>query len=195
MTADDIAKTLNGHRSGSGWMARCPAHQDATPILSIHDSEGRILIHCFAGCTQGDVIAALRKRGLWPERMQLQWTRAERREYGRRRAWAEVLAERALLWQAAMVRESEQAKTRAHAQYLAHPDAQSERAWADAAQQLFFYGKLHGATLAQHYREAMERDPAVVDRLIVKAREDEAHARHYTARVLITLAVMGGDAL
>jgi hypothetical protein len=106
-----------------------------------------------------------------------------------------VLAERALQWRSTMVHQSEQEKAAAHAQYVAHPDAQSEWAWADAAQQLFFYDKLHGATLAQHYREAMERDPAVVDRLIAKAREDEAHARHCTARVLITLAVMGGDAL
>jgi CHC2 zinc finger len=194
MTATYIAKALNGRRSGSGWMARCPAHPDANPSLSVRESGGRILIHCFAGCTQHDVIAALRKLGLWQERAQPQRTPAERREYGRRRARAEVLAERALLWQAAMVRESEQAKTRAHAQYLAHPGAQSERACADTAQQLFFYEKLHGATLAQQYREAMERDPAVVDRLIAKAREDEAHARRCTARVVTTLAVMAGDA-
>jgi hypothetical protein len=194
MTAAKIAETLNGRRSGSGWMARCPAHQDATPSLSIHDSDGRILIHCFAGCTQHDVSAALRKLGLWPERTQPQQTRAERREYGRRRARAEVLAERALQWRSAMVRQSDQAKAAAHAQYLAHPDAQSERACADAAQHLFFYEKLHGATLAQQYREAMECDSAVVDRLIAKAREDEAHARRCTACVVITLAVMAGDA-
>lgn len=42
------------------WTARCPAHLDNSPSLSIHAlSDGRILIHCFAGCEPGDVLAAI----------------------------------------------------------------------------------------------------------------------------------------
>lgn len=47
-------------RSASGRMARCPAHQDRHPSLSIkvgHD--GRILLHCFSGCAPEAVVAAL----------------------------------------------------------------------------------------------------------------------------------------
>ncbi len=48
-------------------MARCPAHQDRTPSLSVRDGErAALLVYCFAGCTQDAVIAALRERGLWP---------------------------------------------------------------------------------------------------------------------------------
>ena len=38
-------------RSSGHWFARCPAHDDQSPSLSIKETdEGRILIHCFAGC-------------------------------------------------------------------------------------------------------------------------------------------------
>ncbi len=35
MTAESIAKALDGPKVGSGWMARCPAHNDREPSLSI----------------------------------------------------------------------------------------------------------------------------------------------------------------
>jgi hypothetical protein len=34
-TAKTIAKALGGGKSGGGWTARCPAHDDRTPSLSI----------------------------------------------------------------------------------------------------------------------------------------------------------------
>ncbi|MET3838581.1 toprim domain-containing protein [Bradyrhizobium sp. OAE829] len=46
-------------------MARCPAHGDSTPSLSISDSDNTVLVYCHAGCDQRDVIAVLRQRGLW----------------------------------------------------------------------------------------------------------------------------------
>jgi len=47
-------------------MACCPVHLDRTPSLSISASEnGKVLVHCHAGCDQRDVIAALSERGLW----------------------------------------------------------------------------------------------------------------------------------
>lgn len=64
----DIAAALHARRTGTGWIARCPAHEDGTPSLSLAlTRNGRVLVHCHAGCTQADVIAALRDRGLWPE--------------------------------------------------------------------------------------------------------------------------------
>lgn len=67
LTAETIAKALGGHKSGQGWMARCPAHDDRRPSLAIRDDRGgRTLVRCHAGCQQADVIAALRSRGLWP---------------------------------------------------------------------------------------------------------------------------------
>jgi putative DNA primase/helicase len=66
MTAETIAKALGGHRAGATWMARCPAHDDRSPSLSISAGEdGKVLVRCHAGCAQRDVIAALGRRGLW----------------------------------------------------------------------------------------------------------------------------------
>jgi hypothetical protein len=42
------------------WLARCPAHDDKTPSLSIRETnDGTVLINCFAGCGAGDVLDAL----------------------------------------------------------------------------------------------------------------------------------------
>lgn len=42
------------------WMACCPAHQDKTASLSIKDlPDGRVLLHCFAGCDPDSVLAAV----------------------------------------------------------------------------------------------------------------------------------------
>jgi len=65
MTAESIAKRLAGHRSGACWMACCPSHDDRNPSLSLRDAEGKVLVHCHAGCSQEVVIDALRNRGLW----------------------------------------------------------------------------------------------------------------------------------
>jgi putative DNA primase/helicase len=68
MTADTIAKALGGRKAGGGWMARCPAHNDREPSLSIRNGDGgKVLVHCHAGCDQEQVIATLRSRGLWRE--------------------------------------------------------------------------------------------------------------------------------
>lgn len=48
------------HRGGGHHMAQCPAHPDRTPSLSIsRGNEGQALLHCFAGCSTGDVLAAI----------------------------------------------------------------------------------------------------------------------------------------
>jgi len=52
---------LSGLRPANGsYLARCPAHEDHHPSLSIREGEdGRILLHCWAGCTTKAVIDAL----------------------------------------------------------------------------------------------------------------------------------------
>jgi len=66
MTAEALAKALGGRKAGTGWMARCPAHEDREPSLSIAEAAGgKVLVRCHAGCDQRDVITALRARGLW----------------------------------------------------------------------------------------------------------------------------------
>lgn len=65
MRAETIALALGGRKAGAGWIARCPAHDDRKPSLSIRDADGQVLVRCHAGCDQYAVIAALRDRGLW----------------------------------------------------------------------------------------------------------------------------------
>jgi hypothetical protein len=68
MNAEMIASALGGSRAGAGWVARCPAHDDRRPSLSLRDSSsGLVLVRCHAGCEQEHVIAALRARGLWTD--------------------------------------------------------------------------------------------------------------------------------
>jgi len=67
MNAEAIAKALGGRKTGAGWTARCPAHDDQNPSLAIRDVDGKVMVRCHAGCEQAQVIAALRGRGLWTE--------------------------------------------------------------------------------------------------------------------------------
>ena len=42
------------------FMAECPAHEDRIPSLSITEGQdGRVLIHCFAGCDASAVLGAI----------------------------------------------------------------------------------------------------------------------------------------
>src|SRR5262249_10331976 len=66
---------------GRNGLARCPAHDDRTPSLSVSDgNDGKVLVHCHAGCSQDAVIVALQDRGLWPDNgsKPLPMTEAER---------------------------------------------------------------------------------------------------------------------
>jgi hypothetical protein len=66
MNAETLARALGGRRTGSHWMAPCPTHEDRDPSLSIRDGDdGKVLVHCHAGCDQSVVIGELRSRGLW----------------------------------------------------------------------------------------------------------------------------------
>ncbi|WP_054684492.1 hypothetical protein [Rhodothermus marinus] len=42
------------------WKTRCPGHEDKNPSLGIAlTADGRVLIHCFAGCTANHVLASI----------------------------------------------------------------------------------------------------------------------------------------
>lgn len=73
MTTPAILERLEGvqGRDGGPWMAKCPAHRDRTPSLSVAVTEsGATLLHCHAGCEPDDVLAAvgLRFSDLYPPR-------------------------------------------------------------------------------------------------------------------------------
>lgn len=54
------SKGCPARQRGSGWQARCPAHEDKTPSLSITESaDGKVLFHCHAGCQITEIMAAV----------------------------------------------------------------------------------------------------------------------------------------
>jgi putative DNA primase/helicase len=60
MSAVDILARLKGvRRSGNGWTAKCPAHEDQQNSLSIHHPDGKWLFKCHAGCDWRTIIAAI----------------------------------------------------------------------------------------------------------------------------------------
>jgi hypothetical protein len=60
LTLEQIVQRLHARPSRGGFSARCPAHRDRGPSLSIREgNDGRVLLHCFANCTVESICAAL----------------------------------------------------------------------------------------------------------------------------------------
>ena len=59
-----IVSALEGRKEGNSWRCRCPCHDGRSLIVTL-DGE-RLLCNCKSGCSQEDVIGALKERGLWP---------------------------------------------------------------------------------------------------------------------------------
>jgi hypothetical protein len=55
-----LARLSKVKGAGKGkWMAVCPAHEDRSPSLAVKESDGTILLKCFAGCSVEDVTGAI----------------------------------------------------------------------------------------------------------------------------------------
>ncbi len=60
MNAEELARRINARRNATGWLARCPAHSDRLPSLSIGTGRGgRTLLKCHAGCEPTAIVSAL----------------------------------------------------------------------------------------------------------------------------------------
>jgi 5S rRNA maturation endonuclease (ribonuclease M5) len=60
MLTEAFLERLEGVRgNGSGWTARCPAHDDRTASLSIRDAGDQTLIWCHATCNTEEVLEAM----------------------------------------------------------------------------------------------------------------------------------------
>ena len=69
MNTTDIVTILGTKKTGSEWMARCPAHDDHHASLSIAEGQnGCALLYCHAGCSVADIVAklGLTTRDLFP---------------------------------------------------------------------------------------------------------------------------------
>jgi hypothetical protein len=67
MGAAAIARALGkARREGNDWRCLCPAHSDHDPSLDVTEKDGKLLVKCWHGCSQEDIVDALSSRGLWP---------------------------------------------------------------------------------------------------------------------------------
>ena len=91
MTTDEVLSRLDGvKRAGQGYQSHCPAHADRTPSLSIRTAEdGRVLLHCFSGCTVEAICQAIdcRVADLFPEERGEGHTPTRRRHKSPRFDW------------------------------------------------------------------------------------------------------------
>jgi putative DNA primase/helicase len=65
-----LSRLPQAHKNGSGWMVRCPAHDDNNPSLKIDEApDGKVLLRCFAGCSAEAICRAvgLEMVDLWPK--------------------------------------------------------------------------------------------------------------------------------
>jgi hypothetical protein len=114
---DNLLSRLDKVRqSGSdSWMACCPAHEDKSASLSIRYADDKTLIHCFAGCSVHEVIAAigLEMSDLFPPR----------ESYGKpeRRPFPAMDALRGIAFEALVV------SAAASAMLAGHPFTQADR--------------------------------------------------------------------
>lgn len=69
-TAEQICNALpKGRRiRADEYKACCPAHDDNSPSLSISQKSDTVLVKCWSGCSQSEVIDALRALSLWPRK-------------------------------------------------------------------------------------------------------------------------------
>ncbi len=62
MSVDTLVSRLEGVKeTGAGkYLSRCPSHDDRSPSLAISEGDdGRVLLHCFAGCDTESVLSAV----------------------------------------------------------------------------------------------------------------------------------------
>lgn len=73
MDVNELVSRLDKVRQGKPgeWTARCPAHADKSPSLSVKENGGSTLIHCFGGCETAAIMRALglTLSDLFPERL------------------------------------------------------------------------------------------------------------------------------
>ena len=60
MTASDLSRILHGKRLGHGkYVCKCPSHDDSSPSLSVRDGKSAVLIKCWTGCENEDILNSM----------------------------------------------------------------------------------------------------------------------------------------
>jgi len=98
---NDLLSRLDKARQvGPGrWIARCPAHDDRSPSLSILDAGNKVLLKCHAGCSTEAVVSALglEMRDLFAEALPTGARRDLARQHSRKDLMAAIQHEMTVL--------------------------------------------------------------------------------------------------
>jgi hypothetical protein len=87
VTLDDVLDRIQGVRKTSHKRAtaRCPAHADSDPSLSVSEGSTCIIMHCFAGCDFVEIVKAI---GLEPQQLLYELVPGTNPSMVRKPAWA-----------------------------------------------------------------------------------------------------------
>ncbi len=100
MSVDDVLTLLDQVRHTShGWQARCPAHDDRHPSLTVKEGDKGLLVKCWSGCDLEAICAAVHIRVadlFYKTTSDRRTIRAERlvrqkRQRGRAVAWRQAM--------------------------------------------------------------------------------------------------------
>ena len=185
MNVAEIAGALGGRKAARGWTARCPAHEDNSPSLSLIERDGRLLVHCHAGCSQQAVITALRERGLWPQPERRELTPAERAAWARAQRQGRDLARAAWRWRRERLAELDEA---AGAAVDLEAGRMDPWALAAAAGEAWRLRQADAAGVIRLYREALETDREHTLRLVAAGADWDRAAWRWCKAVVAALA-------
>ena len=60
MTLDQVVGRFpSAKRAGAGYALQCPVHEDRVASVSATEKDGRVLIHCHAGCATADILSSV----------------------------------------------------------------------------------------------------------------------------------------
>ena len=177
-----IIRVLEARRVGARWMAKCPAHRDDRPSLSISAQRGKVLVHCFAGCSQRAVIEALHGLGVWPghevPRGAMIYATAERLSSPELRSAAE-------LWTWAAIDMGERLladlKGRLFDPIGGEVNTNEIRYWTDLTG---LWGRMDAESRVTEYLDWRERQPELTAAMVAAARIDRGAREAYLRGLL-----------
>jgi len=182
--AGEIARALGLRRVGTAWRGPCPICGGRNRF-QIREGRRGPLIWCWGGCKPADLLAELRRRGLWPEHERRPLTAAEKAAWGRAQRQAADLARAAWRWWRERLGELDEAAARAVDLEGNHLDP-----WelAGAANEAWKLRSADAAGVIEAYRRALAQDPEHTLRLVREGADWDRICSRWCKAVVAALA-------
>jgi len=184
MTAAEIAAALGLRRVGQAWRGGCPVCGGRSRF-QIREGRSGPLVWCWAGCKPADLLAELRRRGLWPKREQRPLAPAEKAAWSRAQRQARDLARAAWRWRWERLAELDETAARAVDLEAGHLDPW---ALAGAASEAWRLRSADAAGVIAAYREALAEDRDHTLKLVAAGADWDRTAERWCRQVIAALA-------